>query len=181
MEEERKRRMESLKEWRRLSPEERKKRMNEYAKRKKDEYLKLSPELIIAEAQVHATLYSILAGLMFTASVLFFSIGREILYGDVFAMLTLADTALFVFAALLVDMQSESARRGEMYDAFHQYRLSSTFGTIGGFLMIGNLIVLAFYLRLELGIAMCIFVALCWIYTMYRILKRRVQFLFETG
>jgi len=116
---------------------------------------------------------------MFTASVLFFSIGRQVLYGEIFAMLTLADTVLFVWAAILVEIHSESARRGEMYDAYHQYRLSSTFGIMGIFLMVANLIVLAFYLRLELGIAMCIFVALCGIYTMNRILKHRASFWFK--
>ncbi|MFQ6068748.1 MAG: hypothetical protein ACE5KD_04300 [Candidatus Bathyarchaeia archaeon] len=161
-----------------LSREERKKRereyWHEYFRRKGKEYLELSPEVILAEAQVHATLYSILAGLMFTASVLFFSFGRELVYGDIFAMITLTDTFFFVFGAMLTDMYSESARRGDMYDAYNYYAISSTFGTIGVFLMMANLPVMAFYLRWELGVVLCIVIALSIAYFFYRTAKRHV-------
>jgi len=71
------------------------------------------------------------------------------------------------------------ARRRLMYDALEHGLLSSTFGTIGIFMMLGNLVVMTFYLELELEIVMSAFVALCLIYCVYRMSKRRVTFVIE--
>lgn len=135
-----------------LSPEERKKRTREHIKRKKREYLELSPEVLLQEAEVNMSLNSILAGLMFTASVLFFSFGRDILYGEIVATLTLIDTFFFVFGALMLRLHSMHVRRGEMYDAYQYHILSFTYGIIGTFLMIAILPLMAFFIRWELGI-----------------------------
>jgi hypothetical protein len=64
MEEEREKRKQWWKEQSKLSPEEREKMAEEYGKREFKHYLNLSPEVLLAEAQVHSTFDSILAGLM---------------------------------------------------------------------------------------------------------------------
>ena len=181
MEEELERRRKWMRERRGLSAEERKRRSREYEKRKKREYLELSPEIILAEAEVDMSLVGILAGLMFTASVLFISFGRALLYGDIFVAFTLVDTFFFVLAALMGHFHVTYVRRREMYDAYHYHILSSTFGTIGSLLMLGGLPLMAFLIRWELGIIVSVVGVLSFSYIGYRMLKHLFSFGFETS
>lgn len=165
----------------RLSPEERKKRSRVYSKRKEKEYLESNPRVILAEAGVSMSFNSILAGLMFTASVLFFSLGGGHLHGDIVVTLTLLDTFFFVFSALQIRFLSMHVRRGEMYDAYQYHRLSFTFGTIGFLLMVLNLPLMAFFIRWELGIVVSVVIVLSFSYFGYRMYKRLFSWMFEVG
>lgn len=178
MEEEREKRRQWWKEHRKLSSEEKKKWSEEYDKRRLKKYLALSPEVLLAEAQVHATLDSILAGLMFTASVLFFTVGKDLPNGEIMAFLTLLDTFFFVASALLLDFHSSHARRGEMWAALHYGIIAAKFGWIGGLLMTANLVIMTFFLRWEFGIMMLIVVVLSWAYVFYTMFRDVLTFRF---
>jgi len=181
MEEELRRRKEWMEERHKLSSEERKKTIREYEERKRKEYFESSPEILLAEAGINMSLSSILAGLMFTASVLFISFGREILYGDLFVTLTLVDTFFFIFGVLLLHFQVMHIRRREMYDAYHYHLLGSTFGTLGSLLMIGSLPLMAFLIRWEMGIVVSIAVVSSFLYVGYRMYKNLFSFITESG
>jgi len=176
MEEEREKRRRWWKEKGKLSSEERKKRAEEYDKRKFEDYLNLRPEVLLAEAQVHVTFNSILAGLMFTASVLFFTFGRGLPNGELMAFLTLLDTFLFVGSALVLDFHSSAVRRGEMWEAYHYYVISEQFGWTGGLLMVANLVAMTFFVRLEFGIVMLIVVVSSFAYILYRMFRNVLKF-----
>jgi sensor histidine kinase YesM len=176
MEEERERRRLWWKEQGKLSPEEREKRDEEYAKRAFEHYLKLTPEVLLAEAQVHSTFNSILAGLTFTASVLFFTFGRSLANGELMAFLTLLDTFLFIASALVLDFHSSAVRRGEMWEAYHYHSLSQQFGWAGGLLMMANLVAMTFFLGLVFGVAMLVIIALSLSYIFYRMFRDVLKF-----
>jgi len=178
MEEEREKRRRWWKEHRELSSEEKRKRAEEYDKREFRHYLKLSPEVLLAEAQVHATFNSILAGLMFTASVLFFTFGKTLPNGELMAFLTLLDTFLFIASALVLDFHSSAVRRREMWEAYHYYAISMHFGWAGGFLMIANLVAMSFFVGWEFGIIMLIVVVSTFAYVLYRMFRNVLKFYF---
>ena len=171
MEEERRKRKQRLEEWRSLSQEERKRRTQENIKRRRDGYLKLNPELVMADAQVEATVNTLLAGLMFTASVLFFSFGRELPYVEIFVLLTITDTLIFLWATVIVSFQTRHLRRGEMYEAYHYDRIADTFGWIGVVAMLVSMITMATYVRWELGPLLLVILALLAIYFFHRLRK----------
>jgi hypothetical protein len=176
MEEEREKRKQWWKERSKLSPKEREKMAEEYDKREFEHYLKLSPEVLLAEAQVHSTFNSILAGLMFTASVLFFTFGKGLANGEVMAFLTLLDTFLFIASALVLDFHSSAIRRGEMWEAYHYHALSQQFGWTGGLLMTANLVAMTFFLGWEFGTAMLFIVGFSWAYIFYRMFRDVLKF-----
>jgi hypothetical protein len=176
MEEEREKRRRWWKERRRLSSEERDKMTEEYEKREFRHYLELSPEVLLAEAQVHAALNSVLAGLMFTASVLFFTLGKALPNGEFMALLTLLDTFLFITSALVLDFHSSAARRREMWEAYHYYVISMQFGWAGGFLMIASLVAMTFFIGWEYGIIMLIVVVSTFAYILYRMFRDALKF-----
>jgi hypothetical protein len=176
MKEEREKRKQWWKEQGKLSPEEREKREEEYDKREFKHYLGLSPEVLLAEAQVHSTYDSVLAGLMFTASVLFFTVGKGLANGEIMAFLTLLDTFLFVASALVLNFHSSAVRRGEMWEAYHYHAISQQFGWCGGLLMTANLVAMAFFLGWQFGIAMLIIVVLSWGYIFYRMFRDALKF-----
>jgi len=176
MEEEREKRKQWWKESRKLSDEERKKKAEEYDKRTFENYLRLSPDVLLSEAQVHATFNTVLAGLMFTASVLFFTLGKNVPNQVVMAFLTLLDTFLFVASVLVLDWHSSAVRRGEMWEAYHYHVISTQFGWIGGLLMIVNLVAMTFLLRWELGIIMLIAIVASLAYILCKMFRDALKF-----
>lgn len=176
MEEEREKRKQWWKERSKLSPEEREKMAEEYDKRDFKHYLTLSPEVLLAEAQVHSTFSSILAGLMFTASVLFFTFGKDLANGEFMAFLTLLDTFLFIASTLVLDLHSSAVRRGEMWEAYHYHALSQQFSATGGLLMTANLVAMTFFLGWEFGVAMLVIIVVSSAYIFYKMFRDALKF-----
>jgi hypothetical protein len=176
MEDEREKRRQFWEEYHKLSPEERRKRTEEYDKREFRHYVELSPEVLLAEAQVHATFNSILAGLMFTASVLFFTFREALPNGELMAFLSLLDTFLFIASTLVLDFHSSAVRRREMWEAYHYGAISMQFGWAGGLLMIANLVAMTFFIRWEFGIIMLIVVVSTFAYILHRMFRDVLKF-----
>lgn len=154
----------------------------EVAKRREKQYVKTDRKVLLGEIGVSISCYSILAGLTFTASILFFSSWKEVSYGKWFAMLGLVTAFLFIGAAMLAGYVSTAVRRGELRDAYYIDKISKTFGFVGFMLMTLELTFMAFNLLWELGVIFIVILFLCLTYVAYRVLvSYRVSWYREFG
>ena len=135
--------------------------------------LRESPQLLMASNGVLGTVLSLLAGLMFSASILFFSFGRGLPYGDLFALSIMVNAVLFVFAALANNMQTHSIISRSLKDYKRWSNAVNFLGNNGILHMMLNLIGMGFYLRWETGAIMSIVVVVGAIYLGHNLKKIR--------
>lgn len=144
-------------------------------KKENGDKLKEEAELGMGALQVLATIFSLLAGLMFSASVLFFSLARELPYADIFTLLILTDAMLFFFGILTLNYGMSNMQSGFWEGLRRWNRVMNTFANSGILLMMAILIGMALYLRWELGVIMFVLVALCWTFIGYNLKKEATE------
>jgi len=137
--------------------------------------LEKETELSMGALQVLATILSLLAGLMFSASILFFSFARQLPYADIFTLLILTDGMLFIFCILTVNYMLENILSGFLEGAERWSRVMNRFANSGIGLMMLILLGMALYLRWELGVVMFVLEVLCFGYIVYNRKKQATE------
>ena len=137
--------------------------------------LRERPQLLMTTIGVVGTVLSLLAGLTFSASILFFSFGRELPYGNLFALSIMTNAVLFVFGVLTNNYLAGNIVDGCVEGVKRWSRVMNKFATIGIVLMMMNLTGMALYLRWEMGAVMFVVIFLCVTYVGYNFQKLRKE------
>jgi len=140
-------------------------------KKENRDALEKEAELDMAALQLMSTIFSLLAGLMFSASILFFSFARALPYADVFTLLILTDGMIFICCILTLNYISSNVQYGFSEGADLWSRVMNKFATIGLVLMMVILVGMALYLGWEMGIIMFVLEVLCFGYIGYNFKK----------
>jgi hypothetical protein len=107
--------------------------------------------LIMSEADVDTStfVFGVLSGLTFTASVFIFSFHNSMPYGDLYLILTLISTVLFVFATVLTSVAADDLGKAQMQKILKR---AAIIGGMRFFMLLTDIASIAFCTGLIIGI-----------------------------
>lgn len=131
--------------------------------------------ILADEAGAQLSLYGLLAGLTFTASVLIFSNRPNLPSNELFLTLSLVATVLFIFAAMLNAEVSSELARNNVDNAKQALEIGETFGVVGFFFLITEIIFIAFFLGWEYGLVVVFAIIFGFYYLVKKYLNRVIK------
>ncbi len=111
-----------------------------------------SHESILGEAEVSATTYALLAGLMFSASTLFYSIEGKLIHRDFLIIIALIATIFFIFATIQCEGAATKAREGKKEIDLKRIKSANILAFFGFLLMLGDLGFIGFITGMFYGV-----------------------------